>query len=237
MRHFLALVLIAVPALCGAQAATVSPGMTRAQVVSALGQPVTVREAGDHTYMFYRNECGRACGMNDLVTLRRDSVVDAIFRSPTRHYTGTSSSPTPLSREGAQRGAATPSKPMTMPSREPARPAQAIPLAKEPAAPAAGVTKQATEADRARLRQQLIGTGLTNTQIRARLRAEGYPADLLDADIRGAAAASPRMTPGAPNDTRPSMVLPDSTRPATKPAPDKSPDKSPTTTPTRPPAQ
>ena len=39
------------------------------------------------------NACGRSCGMNDLVILRRDSVVDAIFRSPNRHYTGQSSSP------------------------------------------------------------------------------------------------------------------------------------------------
>jgi hypothetical protein len=31
--------------------------------------------------------------MNDLVILRGDSVVDAIFRSPERHYTGVSSSP------------------------------------------------------------------------------------------------------------------------------------------------
>jgi hypothetical protein len=48
--------------------------------------------------------------MNDLVILRRDSVVDAIFRSNTRHYTGTSSSPMAISeKDAADRGAAKPS--------------------------------------------------------------------------------------------------------------------------------
>ena len=45
--------------------------------------------------------------MTDLVVLRRDSVVDAIFRSNTRHYTGTSSSPMAISeQDAAERGAA-----------------------------------------------------------------------------------------------------------------------------------
>ena len=39
--------------------------------------------------------------MNDLVILKNDSVVDAIFRSPARHYTGTSSSPAPVSAKDA----------------------------------------------------------------------------------------------------------------------------------------
>jgi len=39
--------------------------------------------------------------MNDLVILRNDSVVDAIFRSPARHYTGKSSSPAPVSAKDA----------------------------------------------------------------------------------------------------------------------------------------
>jgi len=231
MRSMIALVLLALPTVLAAQAGSVSPGMTRAQVVAALGQPVTARDASDHTYLFYANECGRACGMNDLVILRRDSVVDAIFRSPSRRYTGASSSPSPLSRQAAQRG--NPSQPMTMPSRDPARPA-AIPVAKGPGVPSSTSTKQATDADRMRLRQQLLGTGLTSTQVRARLRAEGYAEDLLDADMRGAAAASSKMRPGPANDTRPSIPLPEPLRPAPTPAPATRPETTTTTGPKAP---
>ena len=42
--------------------------------------------------------------MNDLVILRNDAVVDAIFRSPSRRYSGQSSSPAPISaKEAAER--------------------------------------------------------------------------------------------------------------------------------------
>src|SRR5438309_5588932 len=96
MRRTIVLSLLCFPTLLLAQQAdhTVSPGMTRAQVVAALGAPATLRTASEFTYMFYPNTCGRECGMNDLVILKNDSVTDAIFRSPNRHYTGTSSSPT-----------------------------------------------------------------------------------------------------------------------------------------------
>ncbi len=70
--------------------------MTKAQVTAALGQPATLRTVSEFTYMFYQNSCGRRCGMNDLVILQGDSVVDAIFRSPSRRYSGTSSSPAPI---------------------------------------------------------------------------------------------------------------------------------------------
>jgi hypothetical protein len=85
--------------------------MSHVQVVSALGEPATSRTKDEYTYLFYQNACGKECGMNDLVVLLRDSVVDAIFRSPNRHYTGTSSSPTEATpvrvarRRGAPRGA------------------------------------------------------------------------------------------------------------------------------------
>src|SRR2546423_7446734 len=95
MRHLIAFTLFCVPAACLSQQTdgTISPGMSRTQVEAALGTPATVRAASEFTYLFYSNACGRECGTNDLVILRRDSVVDAIFRSPGRHYTGTSSSP------------------------------------------------------------------------------------------------------------------------------------------------
>lgn len=95
MRHVHALaVAIVLAAPLGAQAIrTVSPGMTRAQVVAALGEPATLRTVSEDTYMFYVNNCGKKCGMNDLVVLHADTVVDAIFRAPNRRYTGKSSSP------------------------------------------------------------------------------------------------------------------------------------------------
>jgi hypothetical protein len=103
MRHFLAFALLCAPVACLSQEKekTISPGMSEAQVVKALGQPATIRKNGDRTFLFYANSCGKNCGMNDLVILRNDGVVDAIFRSPSRHYTGTSSSPAPVTAKEA----------------------------------------------------------------------------------------------------------------------------------------
>jgi hypothetical protein len=75
---------------------TVSPGMSRAEVVAQLGSPLAARSSGGSTYLFYHNGCERSCGMHDIVVLDSDRVVDAIFRSPDRHYSGTSSSPAPI---------------------------------------------------------------------------------------------------------------------------------------------
>ena len=78
---------------------TIEPGMSQAQVVERLGQPVAVRTYGSFTYLLYKNGCEKRCGMNDLVVLDSDKVVDAVFRSSARKYAGTSSSPRlPLSR-------------------------------------------------------------------------------------------------------------------------------------------
>jgi hypothetical protein len=110
MRRLIALALLCVPPALLAQAeSTVSPGMTRAQVIAALGAPATQRSANGFTYMFYPNTCGRACGMQDLVIMKGDSLADAIFRSANRHYTGTSSSPDEVAPEAnAARPAPTP---------------------------------------------------------------------------------------------------------------------------------
>jgi len=72
---------------------TIDPGMSRAQVIERLGKPATVRNYQGSTYLMYSNNCGKACGMQDIVILDHDVVVDAVFRSPNRHYSGTSSSP------------------------------------------------------------------------------------------------------------------------------------------------
>ena len=118
MRHSLVLLLTLTSApLCAQDAAhPVSPAMTKAQVTAALGEPTTSRTVSDYTYLFYANTCGRKCGMNDLVVLHSDSVVDAIFRSPNRHYTGKSSSPAAISPDAARRKSANGAAPMTMPN-------------------------------------------------------------------------------------------------------------------------
>ena len=158
MRQFTAVVLLCIPATLLSQQAeqTISPGMSRAQVVAALGAPATQRGANGFIYLFYSNSCGRECGMQDLVILQKDSVTDAIFRSPNRHYTGASSSPEETPPTAARRPTA---RPMTIrkddapattpPVKPPARandatpsiPLQQPPLAPAPARPPASDTK------------------------------------------------------------------------------------------------
>jgi outer membrane protein assembly factor BamE (lipoprotein component of BamABCDE complex) len=77
----------------GAEAQYIDPGMTKSQVVERLGKPWAERTIGAFTYLFYSNGREEAVGMSDLITLQNDAVVDAIFRSPSRQYTGKSSSP------------------------------------------------------------------------------------------------------------------------------------------------
>ena len=102
MRLLITLSLLVYATMAGAQgAATISPGMSRAKVVATLGAPTTERTVAEFRYLFYTNSCGKECGMNDLVILRNDAVVDAIFRSPSRRYSGKSSSPAPVSAKDA----------------------------------------------------------------------------------------------------------------------------------------
>ena len=107
--RLLTVALLSLSASLGAQGATktIAPGMSRAKVIATLGVPATERSVAEFTYLFYENSCAKRCGMNDLVVLHADSVVDAIFRSPSRRYTGKSSSPAPISSQDAAR--ATPS--------------------------------------------------------------------------------------------------------------------------------
>ena len=89
-RLFLSLLVGALP--LSAQV-VIDPGMPKAQVVARLGTPAVERTTGDATFLFYKNECHRTCGMNDIVVLDKGVVVDAVFRSAKRRYSGTSSSP------------------------------------------------------------------------------------------------------------------------------------------------
>lgn len=96
--------LAALAAPAAAQAPkSIDPGMSEAKVVERLGAADASRSAGDFKYLFYHNNCIRQCGMDDVVILQRDSVVDAMFRSPERSYTGKSSSPRAIPAEVAAR--------------------------------------------------------------------------------------------------------------------------------------
>jgi len=105
LRASLSLALLcAFAAPAAAQAPkSIDPGMTQAQVVERLGQPDAMRSSGTFTYLFYRNGCVRQCGIDDVVMLDNDAVVDAVFRAPERAYTGKSSSPHAIPAEVAAR--------------------------------------------------------------------------------------------------------------------------------------
>jgi hypothetical protein len=96
------LCVIAAPGAAQAPKA-IDPGMSEAKVVERLGQPDVSRTSGDLKYLFYHNNCIKQCGMDDVVILQKDSVVDAMFRSADRSYTGKSSSPRSIPAQVAAR--------------------------------------------------------------------------------------------------------------------------------------
>ena len=122
---------------------SIDPGMSEAKVVERLGQPDVSRSSGDLKYLFYHNNCIKQCGMDDVVILQKDSVVDAMFRSVDRSYTGKSSSPRSIPAEVAARnrrgaGDAGPVVQAGAPKTDSVKPAPAAPMpdsATKPAAP------------------------------------------------------------------------------------------------------
>ena len=72
---------------------TVSPGMTRGQVIGVWGAPVTERALGAWTYLYYRNGCEASCGTFDVVFLENGQVVNAIVRGFGHTSAGASTSP------------------------------------------------------------------------------------------------------------------------------------------------
>jgi hypothetical protein len=198
MRHLIVFALLATPAMLpGQTAATVAPGMSHVQVVSALGEPATSRTKDEYTYLFYQNSCGKECGMNDLVVLRRDSVVDAIFRSPNRHYTGTSSSPTEATpvRVGRRRGAPAPAVA--------ARPL-ALPVAKEPAK--AGVNAEA----KAEVQSATPAPKPAPVEVRGTkkvVEVQGTKREVVVPGSKTESAEPVRLAPNKANDTKPSIPL------------------------------
>jgi hypothetical protein len=124
--RFAAIAVLAIALGAGrarAQVATIDPGMTEAQVVAKLGRPLSSRSFKTFTYLLYRNGCEKKCGMNDLVTLESGKVVDAVFRSPNRRYSGTSSSPRAI--PAAEASKAKPDAPLDVP-------AKSTPITKKP---------------------------------------------------------------------------------------------------------
>ena len=97
-----ALLCITSSAALSAQA-VVDPGTSKAQVIAKLGKPNVERSADSLTFLFYRNGVEHRVGMSDVVTLTNDAVVDAMFRSPARHYSGKSSSPVAIPAEVARK--------------------------------------------------------------------------------------------------------------------------------------
>src|SRR5690242_10220445 len=105
LRAGVALLLLCVGASAAAAQApkSIDPGMSEAKVVERLGQPDLSRASGDFKYLFYHNGCGKLCGVDDVVILQKDSVVDALFRSAERTYSGKSSSPRSIPADVAAR--------------------------------------------------------------------------------------------------------------------------------------
>jgi hypothetical protein len=124
------------PAAAKQAPSTIDPGMTRAQVVAKLGEPLSARSYGGHEYLLYKNGCEKKCGMNDLVVLDSGKVIDAVFRSGARQYSGTSSSPKMILAADAKRGTGAPMKVPDAPATKPDAPAnKPDAAAKKPDAP------------------------------------------------------------------------------------------------------
>ena len=139
MRNFtrLALLMVAVAGSASAQA-SIDPGMTRDQVVAKLGKPASEHSSGSATFLYYKNGQEKKMGMSDMVALDSGKVVDAVFRSSARRYTGRSSSPAPVSAEAAiakGNGGKAPVRKAAPPVKKPAAPAK--PAAPVKAAPPA----------------------------------------------------------------------------------------------------
>ncbi len=122
---WIALLVVAVAGSAGAQAGSIDSGMSKDQVVARLGKPISEHSSGGSTYLYYSNGDEKKYGMHDMVALENGKVVDAVFRSSARHYTGKSSSPVAVAPEdAAAKGHG-------------GRPMKAAPVEKKPAPPMA----------------------------------------------------------------------------------------------------
>jgi len=124
MRFIVSVLAIAVLATTAAaqSPATVDPGMSQDQVVATLGKPLSEHSFRSFTYLFYRSGCEKTCGMNDLVVLDGGHVVDAVFRSSNRTYSGTSSSPKMIPAAAAAKHGSSRAAPPPKPDKKPTPP-------------------------------------------------------------------------------------------------------------------
>jgi hypothetical protein len=136
---WIALLVVAVAGSAGAQAGSIDSGMTKDQVVARLGKPISEQSSGGSTYLYYSNGDEKKYGMHDMVALENGKVVDAVFRSSARHYTGKSSSPAAVAPEdaAAKGHGGRPMKPAPVEKKAaPPMKKEAPPMKKEPAPPA-----------------------------------------------------------------------------------------------------
>ena len=120
LATLLPLLLVGMPLMAARAQTIIDPGMTETQVIAKLGQPLSTRSYKTFTYLFYHNGCEKKCGMNDLVTLDSGRVIDAVFRSPSRRYSGTSSSPRAIPAAEASKG--NPDAPLSVPAKTTSNP-------------------------------------------------------------------------------------------------------------------
>jgi hypothetical protein len=143
---------LAASATLNAQAA-IDPGMSKAQVIAKLGPPNTQKSFGASTYLFYRNGKEKTVGMADLVMLDGDKVVDAVFRSNARSYSGKSSSPSAIPADVARKHPAV-TPPSSAQTTAPAPNATHSGAMKMPAEKAEDVAKPIPQARSARLEME-----------------------------------------------------------------------------------
>ncbi len=156
--RLVAFLLAAVAGSASAQS-SIDPGMTKDQVIAKLGKPASEHTSGNSTYLYYANGEEKKVGMSDMVALEDGKVVDAVFRSPNRKYSGKSSSPAPVSTDAAiAKGnggkmpvhAAAPMKLPAAATKKPAETKKAAPPAKAPEAKkAAAPTSKVPETKKA----------------------------------------------------------------------------------------
>ena len=87
-KPMLLLALLLLAAAPAHAQATISEGMTSAEVRAVFGAPATLRTAGEWTYWYYHNGCPRRCGSDDVVFFRDDRVVAAVLRTSARRFSG-----------------------------------------------------------------------------------------------------------------------------------------------------
>lgn len=190
MRRLAALVTVLFALTARAQA-VIDSGMSRTQVVERFGKPLAERTAGTQTYLFYRNGAERRAGMQDVVILDGDKVVDALLRGTTHRYSGRSSSPVEISAATARaRGRGQP------PAATVAQPGTTRGAAGAAAAPSSASVLPAAKAQQEDVARPMPPAGSGERNARKAAAAAGAAAAAAKAAADSTAAA---RKPAAPN--------------------------------------